>query len=347
MRHSKVFIALVSASAAILLACGGSPDNGSTPKSPPSIPPGDYLTLVSGNLSGVPGATTVDPKTSVLIGPHSFLQLDAVARTRHLTSDQAAALGLGIGLPWRASSGHELILAHMPATGTGGVHAGLPGYTGDSQSSAKAELVVGSQVRHFPDALAGNETIVASVPTGSPVVLRMTDGGRPQDLDLRTGKRTRSASPLYYPIRSANLHGNGPTTGFNTPSGEAAASIGFNDAALEPYVNGKGWAPKGRAWLIVAAGVSMSSNYAFSPQMSGTTLTLPDGTTVSCHPATDPSVPAGVGYADVDLNFNVPAGTRSGTLDSRLTGVVGDSTGKQVGTPYHIGETHLSFRLKG
>lgn len=291
-----------------------------SPSPSPTVPaaPASLATTLAGGLTGVSQATTLDPRRSMLIGPHSVVQLDMIGVMHGITEDQAAELnftGSDLQLPMRPAAGDEFVVAHVAETD---VQPELA--SGDTQSAAKATVLVGSDERQLDGPLDPDYTLVISVPTGSPVHLRMNDGGRPQEIDLRTGERTRSASPLYYPEHSASL--DIPTL-YLLPGGnqyEMVSSTG-STADLSPY-RGKHWAAKGRAWLILWLPF-YSSNDAYSSttltaHQLGLSISLPDGSypsgswsNTSAAPITTGSNVSQEGISGV---FPVPASLRSATL---------------------------------
>jgi hypothetical protein len=193
-----------------------------------------------------------------------------------------------------------------------------------------------------PGQLIADETIIVSVPAGAPVSLRMNDGGRAQDLDLRTGKRTRTASPLYYPVRAASPSFDDAyyVTGPHSTAGLTSAS---GKAVLAPYADKLGWARKGRAWLFVTVGFNTDSLSQFKPDVARSLTLTAGGATLTGHPtssgdtSTDPNAPSAAG-GHLDLAFDVPASLRSGTLNYLPVGsFVVD--GKTVSaTPYQGGD---------
>ncbi len=68
--------------------------------------------------------------------------------TRVEQSEQLSLSSMKLSAPLNASAGHELILAHLPETST---QPGLPNYTGDAQSHAKAVVLVDGKERTLPD----------------------------------------------------------------------------------------------------------------------------------------------------------------------------------------------------
>jgi hypothetical protein len=355
-------VAAVTIGAAMLLTAGcAAPPGGSGAVSPTPSPsasgstvPADFTTTIGRSYRGIEATKNLTPSKALLIGPHSFLQLDRVARTTTLTADQVGVAQLGDqALPAHAKSGYEFVLAHLTPNGTGDQGAarpGLPGYDGDALNASKAAIVVDGTSRSVPGQLFADETLIVSVPTGAPVALRMNDGGRAQELDLRTGKRTRTASPLYYPVRTASTTFDDAyyVTGPHTSAGLTSAS---GTAVLAPYADKLGWARKGRAWLFVTVGFSTSSLSQFKPNVARSLTLTVGGTTLTGHATSsgdttsEPDAPGAAG-GHLDLAFDVPASLRSGTLNYLPVGsfVVDDKT--VPATPYQGGDPHYDTSVQ-
>ncbi|MEV0842031.1 hypothetical protein AB0I55_21025 [Actinocatenispora sera] len=354
--------AAVTIGAAMLLAAGcATPPGGSGAASPTPSPsetgstaPADFTTAIGRAYQGISSTKSLTPSKAVLVGPHSYLQLDRVARTTTLTADQLGVAQLGDqALPVHARSGYEFVLAHLTPNSTGGTgvaRPGLPGYDGDALNASKAALVVDGTSRSVPGQLLADETIIVSVPAGAPVALRMNDGGRAQDLDLRTGTRTRTASPLYYPVRAASPSFDDAyyVTGPHTTAGLTSAS---GTAVLAPYADKLGWARKGRAWLFVTVGFNTSSLSQFKPNVARSLTLTAGGTTLTGHATssgdtTSESDAPGAAGGHLDLAFDVPASLRSGTLNYLPVGsfVVDDKT--VPATPYQGGDPHYNTSVQ-
>jgi hypothetical protein len=317
LKTVPVALALLAAA-----GCGTAPQTEAThsPSPSPTVPaaPAYLATSLGGGLTGVSHATTLDPRQSMLIGPHSVVQLDMVGVMHSITENQAADLnftGSNLQLPMRPAAGDEFVVAHVADTD---VQPELA--SGDTQSAAKATVLVGSEERQIDGVLDPDYTLVISVPTGSPVHLRMNDGGRPQEIDLRTGKRTRSASPLYYPEHTASLD---VPTFYLLPGGnkyDMVSSTG-STADLSPY-HGKHWAAKGRAWLILwlpfySSNDTYSSTTLTAHQL-GLSISLPDGSYPSGSWSNSSAAPittgSNVSQEGISGVFSVPSSLRSATL---------------------------------
>lgn len=302
------------------------------PEPTPSAVPADFLKITRGDLgdSGVKHVSKLDPHRALLTGPHSVLQLDAVAHCDRLTGVQAEDLDLtgsgdvGVGpVGLRPPAGYEFVLAHLPSTSA---EPALPFGTGDTQGAAGARLVVDGKVRTLPaDASLLDSTIVVSVKKDAPALLEMTDGKRKQDLDLRTGKRTRAASPLLYPVRVADLEDfDSVDYRFSQSDGATVTASVDHDPVLTPYVDKIGWAHHRRAWLLVTIALVVT------PEGDGFT---PDDQTLTCTLA-GKTISGRAGYGKgafvvggdqlsagtLMMVFDVPDTTRGVTLNYLPTG---------------------------
>lgn len=197
--------------------------------------PADFV----GNNAGIAttGATTFKNGLGVLAGPHFGLRYSSLDVSRTLD------------LQYQAAPGHEfLVLAADPATLA---DAPAPG------DDVKAALVVDGRSRpvKFADLQSGSGLVV-SVPLGHSAQLTVTDTGRPQTLDLRTGRRITEIQG-YYPERALNLGADKYAESGETSSGgcrrQTTMSIYFSGTgtAVLPWGPDGGWAKPGRAWLPV------------------------------------------------------------------------------------------------
>lgn len=143
-------------------------------------------------------------------------------------------------------------------------------------------LVTGSTRHELDDDLADGTVIAVSVRKGEDAELELTDHGKKQTLDLRTGKR--SSDPVFAPLyREANTQEiakpyRGSATNYRE-FGTVSLSVDVDEAALVPYVEDKGYAPAGKAWLVVAVTEQgSSSNAEFLPSTYRFTVDGKDST---------------------------------------------------------------------
>jgi hypothetical protein len=335
-----------------------------------------WIQLEAQTLVGVlPNAIAPSGNTSVLLGPHSALWVQSLGSADSLTGHAACAFDL-TG-PLHPAKGQQLVFAQMGND----LGAGLPQCNDDVTSNAQCTpsaaptFIVGSTAHPWPNASVspnGNGTVmVASLAPGTSLELQMNDGGRPQDLNLRTGARTREASALYYPVPYQDnlLAYNNQLEYLFTPAGKDGDGVAWGQidqaidggwALLAPYYEPEGWAPSGNAWLVVHLDLTIQSSEGAAPKYVGDlaksfTLTLPGGHTLpgggkltyvspdvsATHDSSTGDAANATGSAD--LFFEVPAAaspehftlsyTPVGTFTDLFTGTSVALTGGQLQSP--------------
>lgn len=333
--------------------CGGvSGTGGSSPESTPALPVQragtvEEFTLTSMESPQPPDGLTVNlfDEGGHLRGPHFLLSVSWSAVGTEL--DDVGVLFEQAGLtPRRAPDGHELVvLAVDPRFRNGHYQPG-----GGDQPDA--ELVIGDQAKPLEslplppsDASSENDAtvVVASVPARAPVRLRVTDEGRTQTLDARTGERGEDAIEGYYRPNYDEL----PTEQMDVKAGVSvlggrdfvSTSLGVDftnvmtdmrqpRAFATPYTPVQDWAPDGRAWLVVSPprvfvepepdqpGLTLHM-----PDSQGFRIRLPDGTTIG-EVGGQRKLETHNGSALEDyeeLVFNVPADFAKGTFEVDLS----------------------------
>ncbi|MQA27410.1 MAG: hypothetical protein GEU94_18530 [Micromonosporaceae bacterium] len=125
--------------------------------------------------------------------------------------------------------------------------------SGDRSRDTTYALVSGDRRRDVTEALTGRKRAVLAVsaPKRSEPRLEVTVDGTTQALSLKTGERTSPKAAAYY--RSD------PTTEIGKKYRERASrgdfrfvySVRYEVATLTPYSAELGWAPAGRAWLMI------------------------------------------------------------------------------------------------
>jgi hypothetical protein len=301
-------------------------------------------------LRVIRGAVRPSPNKAILIGPHSALQLDAVATTASI--DGSAACALGLSGPLSAPSGHQLVLAHFsdnPSYPSGLPECGYNNPPAACQDYRSPTIVVGASSNALPD----GDTAIVSVPKGTAAALQMNDGGRPQNINLRTGERIREASPLYYPVLGEDLSSVSMSSEWNTAktpglhfmAGDnfgvelSGDSYGNTLALLAPYDDASGWAPSGSAWLLVSLSISTDANFGFTANVPRSfTLTLPSGAAVAASGTAFYKAGSGNGPAIASLAFRVPVTSRTGTLRFTPAGTLYPGDGL---SPIPVGATGL------
>ena len=315
----------------VLLAagCGGDPEPAPAQPRAAAGVDADFAVLVptSGHAAELPGARTLDPAVARLRGPHFAYSVTAVGRVAGPVPAEVAA-GIGLDAGAAPAAGGELLLVDLARTE--GEPALLPG-----QGEELGLEVAGRPVPVPPPGdLTG--TIAVSVPAGARPVLRITDAGRTQSLDLRTGRRGPDAVRAYYPVRrgAADTDGQQPTGLRLSGPGVAGqtdrvASVQLDEtrAELLPHRVGSGWAKPGRAWLVLdtsfaygrrsAAGGSPPDTVTAPP--SCFRATGPDGSPVRLTGAPvvlgDPAgAPSPGAVARGELVADVPASLREVTV---------------------------------
>ncbi|WIV59227.1 hypothetical protein [Amycolatopsis nalaikhensis] len=152
------------------------------------------------------------------------------------------------GIDYRAADGQEFLRLSA---------------TNPASSDGSAEGVTAQVVRDgaaHPVRLAELETggLVVSVPKGHTATLQVTDEGRTQSLDLRTGRRGADAIPGYYPKHALTWQRNDYSGSGKTAVGGCRQAttmlmtFGLGETAVEPWGPGLGWARPGRGWLPIS-----------------------------------------------------------------------------------------------
>jgi len=254
---------------------GCSPHDSHAAKTPdtPALPvrePG--VQIVQGTSDGTPPPTA----DGILITPHSEHVVQSVTTVKELTGPAASLLGLD---PCAAGPGNELVIATFkrpdapPYSGGGSVRASAVVTAGKTATAIDLFGQYNSATKMYPKILP--QTVIACVPTGTAVLLRVTDSGRTASLDLRTGKRGTDATPLSA-YRSAAKPGKDHTaTGavitrpggrFLPEGGKYDLEFGIADASfgLTPWAPGRGWAPRRMTWAVLGD-LTISGGIADTP----------------------------------------------------------------------------------
>jgi hypothetical protein len=203
---------------------------------------------------GAPAGTTVPGRDGLLVGPHSVVQFDVLARVTGLAADQVQRWGLPSAV--HAAAGHELLLARTewPVRDTG------LGVVGEISRGVQGQVRVGDKVHPVPGWLGDGQTIVVSVPTGGEAVFTMADSGRTQTFGLGTGKRATDAVKPYYTTQTRSVSGTGAIRFPGLSIGNGSDNSEDIDVSakitLQPYTEPDGWAPPGRARLVCTLSLS-------------------------------------------------------------------------------------------
>ncbi len=270
-----------------------------------------------------------------LRGPHYALGVSWVATGRAV---EKSTLPLVSELTERrAADGEEFVLVAISGESTNGQ------WKLRKRPKPAAELVVDGQARSLSTVPLPNQEgpapvppedtlIVASVPQGAPVDLRVTDEKKAQTVDLRAGERADDAIDGYYRATAQEVSYNediplvmtaagSPYSMTPTVAESALSEIAVKNAMLCPWAPANGWAPEGRAWLIVPHPVLATPYEAGTPglvlkidERAVFGVRLPDGTVAKEKGGTR-QVKTLIGPpAGPELVFNVPADFTTGTF---------------------------------
>lgn len=199
---------------------------------------------------------------------------------------------------------------------------------------------------HKLNTSVGGGTLIVSVPEGHKAYLRLSQGGRSQSVDLRTGQRVHDSLTPYYPYGDMDPGGKRPDywdgTAFPVTVRVSLFSVG---GELSPFTPKARWAPRGKAWLYVhLQATSVCSTNApdctVKVPRRDVSLILPNGrilhakagqasmTTAAMTDVNyDPTIPLDKGTGT--FGFEVPAKTRRVTLSITFGGRVTLIKGKR------------------
>lgn len=255
----------------------------------------DVLTVATLDSSGAPPAVG----NAAMIGRNTKVTLDAAGEiTRYGKGDDA-----------RSAPAGQKLLAFQASYGSGEV---------SGAGTARARVVVdGAPPRPVPEASGGeDEYVVIAVPTGSEVVLQLTDAGFTQTLSLPDGKAgSKNIAVLARKHRTAFLDKSfsvpihlSTANGSTDVTFQASAKFASLDFWIPRHTTKHPNSPE-NAILSVPLTYTDSSapgqSYGFDPQLLR--LKLPGGRVVRAR-----NVASGNRINDV---FEVPADYTSGTLE--------------------------------
>ncbi|MFC0542739.1 hypothetical protein [Kutzneria chonburiensis] len=280
----------------------------------------DYV----GNDPGMPttGARNFSNGLGALVGPHFALRFTTVEVSRTASYQ------------YEAAPGYEFLLLTIdPAT--------LADAPGPDDDVTAAIMVDGAGHKTSVAAIQRGSGLVVSVATGHTALLKITDTGRTQTLDLRTGKRASDEIQGYYPERALNLSPDTYAQSGKTSSGgcrrQTTMSIDFigggTGTAVLPWGPDVGWAKPGRAWLPI--NYTMLTNPVSVPDYD-TLFDLPPACAVDLNFQLDPKqtfavefdggTAAPVKVTDQLLLFDVPVTMTGGTLVIHPAGTFNDGS---------------------
>jgi hypothetical protein len=350
----------------VALAGCGSGDGGSGTPSSTDTPSPTATTLPADWSGQAPRAqltgwgalevSELSPPT-VLQGPNFSYTLAAVGVTRELPP----GFSQQFDLPAKATAaeGHEIVLVEFTP-----LPEGARPLVGDPGEPTRIEVLGGPELgpemfgQDYPRGV-----YAFSVPAGGHPVLRVTDEGRAQSLDLRTGRRGADAVPGFHPMRQGShqfpspgrngwlyfrMSGKG-ASGIPSSQRLAATHLTRLDVALSPWTRDGGWAPAGKAWLLVEPGVSSGQVNTADPEVSfemgpeGFRATGPDGTPYPLRGEPVRSTP--LSDAPI-LTAAVPASLTSVTIRFAPRPTGSTSKGKVTLTPYRGGSQSATVTIR-
>jgi hypothetical protein len=260
-----------------------------------------------------------------------LLQLDNPSPTAPVgrTSARPAA-------PVKASAGRELVVVQLDSW--------TPDKAGrrpwDKPNDATVSVAVGDETVPVKEQLDILDVLIVSASKGAPVLVKVTEYGRTQSLDLRTGapgpdRLAEMSGPrdLAVPVdytADGTVSSHGITRPFHVHLSGAKGE-------LQPHLKEVGWASLGRQWMLVPIHVTTNGipdsgappGWFWVGFMMNTaksfTVVLPSGERVA--PRLAPQVDLKIGLQGVEegsasIIFEVPASITGATLHITLTGTM-------------------------
>lgn len=261
--------------------------------------------------AGIGNGHQFDAMATWLRGPHFGFALAESAGVSWVADKAAAQFGMAGSHGVRPGDGRELLVARF-------AKAPLPvPYDG---GNPVAEVVVGAEHRALKGAANAGTVIAVSVPVGAAASLSVTDEGRTQSVDLRTGAVSGRIDG-YAEELSDGISGMGGW--INAPGiGKTPVSLSL-ELKLAPFVPGRGWAAAGRAWLTYTASASLldvdlscTVDLSRGLTLSGSGFRAAGAGTVSAQPF--PGTNAASPAESAEQAIDVPAGVREVTAGFTL-----------------------------
>jgi hypothetical protein len=251
----------------------------------------DELTVSAFGAMDMPsGMKEVRADDADLRGPHFAIDIDWIATGSMIK--QKFTPSVSELTARRAADGQELLLVAVTGEQTNGQ------FTLGDRKAPIAELVVGSRKKLLtrlplppndddivPQLPTDGVLLVASVPHDGKVELVVTDEGKAQSVDLRTGERSESidgyygstAQPLAFDTAVPLTFAEGGGTQLQVTD-HALAEFTDKVAVLAPWTPDQGWAPDEHAWLVIPRPVLSTP---LSMDMTGLRLTFDDAVVFS------------------------------------------------------------------
>lgn len=230
---------------------------------------------------GVQRGWTVGLHTSVqegtLIGPHFHLRVLGIAVIEELS--QRVAVALRLYETRHAAEGQEFVIVTFDKVEDDTPWQRDPYEMWREMVSLTLEVggrtrSVTTYPRYMSNETAGPATLALSVPKGAPVTLRVTDDGRTQSMDLRTGRRGNDAIAAYYkplPKLKVTAEDYEATAQVSVLNSTRPVRLGVRFAQTEayvgPWVRPGGWAQPGR-WWVVLRWAEVYTGFATAEQLS-------------------------------------------------------------------------------
>lgn len=226
-----VFLALIPV---LMTLAGGQDDNsGDDPYDLP-VKPADFIGY---DIYGATtGAKQLPDGTGYLSGPDFDVGFGTLEISPYSELD------------FHAAAGHEFLR----------LTARNPGNGDSSTDDVNAQVVVDGKAHSVDLNKIEQSGLIVSVLKGHTAALRITDQGRTQSLDLRTGKLGPDAIKGYYPETvltwpNSDYSGAGDTTVDGCRRATTLSlSFSSDDTAVLPWGPDVGWAQPGHAWLPIS-----------------------------------------------------------------------------------------------
>ena len=247
---------------ALLAGCGAPPQGWATPIDiAASVGPvaDDFAGFIADNTGdslaelGVPGATGLDAGTAYLQGPHFHYAVQETVEATSFEPTHPDRLRLGDQpfVPIRAGTGLTLLVVRL--------HSPSPANAAGEQTAVvTARVIVAGRVRDLgPLTQTVDKLLAISLTARAPVSLVISDSGRDQSIDLRTGNRRPDAVAGYYPVSHDTTRLSDVIEVPGATRFELTVTV---RGTRYPYVAGQGWAESGRAWLDITLSLGTTSD---------------------------------------------------------------------------------------
>lgn len=311
-------MAITSLLAVLLSGCGGAQ---------PELKAGTFELLSGtgqpyayGLSSAAPGFAKGNDSTRV-VTPHVLVKVNATAHGGTVEDDAAEKSKINDGKGFSAPAGHTARMAVVSLS---------QGPYPRPETLPTLKIVAGKKTSNLTyDDVRQRKyyKLTAIVKKGDPFELQITDDGRTIRLNLATGLPVEDAagkaSKIYTTTRK--VEGLGKTTTLKATHGmETQLSLDNSRVQLQPWLNGLGWAPEGKAWLslglyphssppsgtsMIGASMRAERSFSITPE-GGTPITARKGNVDTNSFSTKPK----------PVVFEVPASFTKGTLTIKPTG---------------------------